>query len=633
MAAWSVRPTAHVVFLALLGALLYLNVLHAPFVFDDYDSIVKNPLIRDLSNYVWNGRGYSVNPTRVLGYASFAINYQISSLNVVSYRIVNVLVHIFNALLLYSLVHLTVRTPILEKSTAADRASVIAFVAALLFVVHPLNTEAVTYVVQRLTSLATMFYLLALVLYARWRLAAGSRLAKTSLYAGGLAASAAAMVTKEIAFTLPVMMAVYELCFFTGRLRKRLPLLLPFLATSLIIPLSLLSLDQPIGQVLSDVTQVTRVQSTLPRLDYLATQFVVLGKYLGLLLWPSRQNLDHDVSVHRSFTDLPVVGSAVLLLGLVAFLSRAWWLSSARSPARTDRAGWRLVAFGLAWFLVTLSVESTVVPIVDLMFEHRMYLPSVGCFLAAGAGGWMVVQWLGSRARSLGTALFVVVAALLSILTVERNRVWASEVALWTDAAAKSPHKARPHLNLGVALLSENRAEEALAPLATAIRLDPGGLAGYTNLGAVFVRLGRREEAAALLERALRLASLEAGDVETYTNVAAEYAELGDTPRAMELLRRVIDARPDYPDAHYVLGNVYSDSGSLQEAVGEYRETVRWRPEYADAHNNLGIAYARLGNVREAEAEFRTAARLSPDDEEYRSNLSRCATLGKGTWR
>ena len=247
-------PPASVV---LLGLAAYANAFDVPFTFDDDSSIVTNESVHDLGGFLAGWKGYRGHPTRFIGNLSFAVNFRLGGLDPTGYHLVNVAVHVLNALLLWALIRVTFRTPRLSESSLAPWSGAVATAAALLFVAHPIQTQAVTYVVQRFASLATTFYLLALLLWARWRLrrdAGGGRgLPGAAGYLAVLAAVLLGMRTKEIAITAPLAIALYEAWFFQGRWRRRLPWLLPVLATLALIPLDLVGLHTPAGQILSDV--------------------------------------------------------------------------------------------------------------------------------------------------------------------------------------------------------------------------------------------------------------------------------------------------------------------------------------------------------------------------------------------
>ncbi len=491
----------------LVGALAYSNSFAVPFQFDDRVVLVGDPAIT----------GFHVSPAsrRFLGDLSFAVSYRLFGDEPAGYHAVNLAIHLANALLVHWLVRLFWEAPSMRRSRLAGEAPTIALLAALLFVAHPLQTQAVTYVVQRYASLAATFFLLAACCYARSRLTPAWR-ASTGWYALFLASSAAAFWTKENAFVLPLAIALVELVFFSAPLRRRLLLLSPFLAGAA----AAAAWAVHAGVTLERLDAATRVDTDLPRIEYLLTQLRVVATYLRLLLVPLGQNLDHDVTISRSLLDPPVL---VALLVHVALLSAG--LVAILRASRAD-ASWRFVGFGVLWFYVASLVESSVIPIVDVMFEHRVYLPSAGVFAAAAV---LLVRLRGVTGTPAWRAIVAVLLVALSTLTFARNRVWRSDLALWSDAAAKSPNKARPLNNLGVAMFERGDARGAIALYERALRADPG----YTK---------------------------------SYFNVAEALQKVGECERAIPQYRIFLGHHPDYPETYRNLAECYQRTGEPELA-------------------------------------------------------------------
>ncbi len=600
--------------IALVGFLAYSNSFHSEFVFDDDTGIVTNELVRDLGNYLLDWAGYRANPNRYVGNLTLALNYWAGGLHVTGYHAVNVLIHLLNALLVYALVLVSFRTPHLRRSALASWSRSVAFAAALLFVSHPIQTQAVTYVVQRFTSLATTFYLLAVLLYARWRLArdstGSSRAASVARYVLLLVSAILAMKTKEIAITLPIAVALYEVFFFDGAWRRRVVFLAPVLATLLVIPATLLSLQKPVGEVLSDVAEVTKVQAATSRLDYSRTELAVIATYLRLLVLPVGQNVDYDYPLHRSLLEPRVAASLLLILTMMA---AALWLYGGSVAGRTrtlDPAG-RLVSFGVIWFFLALSVESSVIPIVDVIFEHRVYLPSAGLFIAAATGlALLVRRWAPERAGAATAAVGVSLSLVLAAATFRRNEVWATELSLWTDVVSKSPGKSRPHDNLGLALAKAHREAEAAEHFRAAVQADPGNVRAHNNLGVALAKLGRQQEAVDSFSTAIRLAPDHA---EAYHNLGRITLMAGGRlEEAAALFGKAIELRRNYPEA-------YANLAAAWNGLGRYGDTVRLLEgasaivrDQPEAHYNLCLAYAALGNGSAVARELGILQGLSP---------------------
>lgn len=529
------RPWFQLLLIALVGALAYSDTFQVPFVFDDRTSILENQAIADLGRFL-AGEGLAYNARRFVGYLSFALNYRLGGLNVAGYHAVNLAIHICTAWLVAALARLALRTPALRRPDADDQAgtgplALLPLLAALLFVAHPIQTQAVTYVVQRLASLATMLYLLSLVMYLRGRVAAGTGSRALPWFAGALLAGVAALATKEIAFTLPLALLLCELCFFEMTPGRRRALWLSFCCLAALAAGAVLASPQPLGDLISDVSQRLRLQTDMPRAHYLLTQCTVIVTYLRLLVFPAGQNLDYDYPVFTSLLQGRVLGSALLLLmllGLALYLLRK---GGARRPEL------RLAGFGILWMFLTLSVESSLIPIEDVIFEHRMYLPSVGAFLALAAGASLV-----ARSRPKGVAaVCAAVVLLLACVTWGRNLTWGDGVTLWQDVVVKSPAKARAHLNLGVELEAKGRYREAVASFNRALALNPDYRQAYGNLGSAYNNLEDFPQAVSILRQGLRKFP---GDPDLFNNLGISYAAQGAPGAAIQFFEAAVRLAP-----------------------------------------------------------------------------------------
>ena len=651
-------PLWHFLIIAILGLAAYSNTFHAPFVFDDISSITQNNIIKRMDNFLFQSGGYTYNPRRFIGYLTFALNYSLGGLDVTGYHIFNLVVHIINAFLVYMLAVLTFRTPHLKTSSLRPSSGWIALFAGLFFVAHPVQTQAVTYITQRLTSLSTFFYLLAFLFYIKfrfvWESEESSRGTTLSFYCLALLSIVLAMKTKEIAFTLPILMLLYELFFFRGSIRRRLIIFVPILLALVIIPLDLLSTDKPLAEVLSDVNEVTIVQTQVSRMDYLMTQFLVITRYLRLLFLPARQNLDYDQPIYHSFFSLPVLSSflflsSILLLGAVLYLL-------ARRGNRAGCQELRIVSFGIFWFFMTLSVESSIIPITDPIFEHRMYLPSAWFFTAVLTGLMLCLGALRNAVAIPEKSFVAVLGAVVLVFagaTYFRNAVWRDEVRLWEDVAEKSPFKARAHINLGLAYDKAGRTKDAIQSYLTTLLLDPGSAKVHNNLGTIYSRQGRLEEAMrefhasidldprfasphynlgnlyaktgryekALLEleQAVRL---DPDHTEAHVSMGLIFSVTNRPGDAFSAYETALEINPDDPNVHFNLGSLYWKTGRPGEATREYRAAIALRPDFPEAYNNLGALYFQSGRFEEAIASFQTLVALRPDDGRAHYNLA-----------
>ena len=581
--------------IALVGILIYANTFNVPFQFDDDAYVVNNPAIRDFSTFlspqeITNGNTLSptgIPPalrsafmTRVLGYLSLAINYRLHGLDVTGYHLVNLLLHILNAWLLYLiLTHAFGRSPHPGREINDGHPSPLPLIAALLFLCHPIQTHGVTYITSRFVLLASFFSLLSLVSYIRFRTAAQGS-GRFAFLALALLSAAAGMMTKEFTFTLPFLIALYEFSFFAGSFREHLRKLAPLGLTLPIIPLMIFIQQGSITALDSTMRTITAADSSqISRIDYLLTQFRVIVLYLRLLILPVGQNVDHDIPVQHSLASPHLLGSLILLLALLFWAVYRYW-RSLRSGAAPET---RIIPFGIVWFFMTLSVESSIIPLGELAAEYRLYLPSAGIIMACTALG-------GAAAGrfSLTRKGFNVFAALLIIVlcgaTLLRNRVWQSEISLWRDAAMKSPAKVRPRQNLALYYGKEGRLDEARRELEMAIAIEPRNFELHNNLGIL-------------------------------------YKQQGDFKRAIQEYQTVLQLEPADAMARYNLGNVYLAQERNDDALREYGECLRIIPQYDELHNNIGIVHTKTGRFEDAFREFETALRLNPENMNARKNL------------
>jgi len=588
-----------VVLISLVGSLAYSNSFGVPFLYDDITSIVGNRAIHDLSAFL-HGEGVRYNPRRFITYLSLAINYRLGGLDVTGYHVFNLAVHLATAVTVYLFALVTLRTPRLVSSRLARNVGWVALLSSLLFVAHPFQTEAVTYVVQRTTSLAAFFYLLCLLLYAVAR-SKESRLPAVLLFAGSLVSALLAMLCKEIAATLPLAVLLYEVSFFTSSWRSRLRLLLPLSVLLSVVPLALLSSGRPAGELLSVADRMTRETALISRTQYLLTQFKVIAAYLRQLFVPYGQNIDHDIPLATGFLTADVFPSFLLLVALLAF---AVWLYRGSKENGTRDAAWRLVGFGIFWFFLTLLVESSLIPIRDVMNEHRLYLPSVGIALAVSAG---LVLALGSRPRVLFAVGSLMVVA-LGFATWQRNVLWQSELTLWADAVRKSPNKARPLHNYAKTLSEAGEHGKAILHYQMAIRRGLASPDTLVNLAAEYEQIGQPHRAIEYYRLALT------GDPANVTALTRMAIVLLQRPESaaegLSLLQQAVQVAPDNANLHFNLGVALEAQGKIPDAKEHYLRAVSLDPGYVKAHYSLALLYHKEGRTDLAEEHFRMAQQL-----------------------
>jgi tetratricopeptide (TPR) repeat protein len=616
MRAYKASTPLHVLFIILLGLVAYSNTFDVPFHWDSGTFIEKNPFVKniDLLHAPPEGEGklHAATKRRYVGYLTFALNHRAHGAEVPGYHVVNTAIHLLNALLLYLLVVLAFRTPFLRRSTLAEDARHVALLAGLLFVSHPVQTEAVTYIFQRLASLAALFCLLSISAYVGSRLQAG-KIRRYFLYALSLISSVLAMKTKENAFTLPATLAAVEFLFFSGMVKDRLLRLAPFVLTMLIVPFGLTELHTVEGGIIGGALSAIKSHRGVSPLEYLFTQSRVTATYLRLLFLPVGQNIDYDYPVLRSFFTPQVLLPSILLLGLFTSGVLLVLRSRVSDPAL------RLAGFGIFWFFIAMSVESSVIPLPMVINEYRLYLPSAGLFIAAASGVFLMLGKTGGRLPGrAATALFIIAPLVLAGATYKRNAYWGTTTSLWEDVVKKSPGKARAYHNLGVTYRESGDSEKATAYFLTAIRLRPESPTAHFSLAQIYEEKGTAKEAITHYERAVELNPELA---EAHNNLGVLYNAEGLTGRAIEHFEAAVRLKPGYVAAHNNLGLMYRKTGRMDKALEHLQKALGLNPDNPETHSHIGVFYASTKRYTKAIEHFRTAIRLDPDNEKYFNNL------------
>lgn len=570
-------------FLAILVFSVYSNTLGSPFVFDDKDNIENNPYVRvtSLDRESLQAVGRSINANRPVANLSFALNYYFDGYRVFGYHLVNILIHMTNGIILYFLVKNTLNLaaskiqsghrPKPEKisdnvfhpadfqtsvKSPFNSPSQISFFTALIWLVHPIQTQSVTYIVQRMNSMATLFYVLALLMYVRARVAQ-SRRHQIILFSCCVVSGFLALGSKEISATLPLFIILYE-CYFFQNLSfswlKRHLLLVAGVLTLLVLAVFWYAGAHPLQGILAGYGSREFTLS-----QRLFTEFRVVIFYISLLIFPhpSRLNLDHDFPLSMSlFHPLSTFFSIAGVIGLFGL---------ALSLARKDR----LISFCILWFLGNLVVESSIIPL-EIIFEHRTYLPSMMLCL-------MVVLLVNRHIKPgwLGTLILCFAVFLSTFWTYNRNKVWKNDITLQRDTVAKSPRKARPHYGLGVALAKQGYLDEAIVHFNFALNIDPDHTAARNSLGSALARKGRVKE-------------------------------------AVDQYRKVLEINPGYKGAYYNLGKIQAHVGNIESAISSFKEALEIDPEMSQVLYNLAWILASTvdGKYRNGKEAVRLAQKL-----------------------
>jgi tetratricopeptide (TPR) repeat protein len=559
--------------LIVAGFIAWSNTFQVPFQWDDIPQVVKNKRVHDIAFFGKADTWMNVN-LRPLSLFTLSLNWAVGEKQVAGYHLVNLLLHIFTAFLVFLLARHSIGLLRNDKRLEHRYRDPLAVVVALIFLLHPLQTMAVTYIIQRMTVLAALFYISSLLLYARGRAAwlTGGRKGRAAmLLALALLSGVLAVLSKQNAITFPAAFLLYELFFIRKKdgtpCRKYIAagfslIILPFLAVVVA------------GKLPAETDKFTR-------LEYFSAQLGILYKYILLVLFPIRQNADYFIRIEP-----PLFGAAqyagILLLIALAVLGVVMFRRN------------RLVSFGIFWFLLSMSVESGIIPIRDIMMEHRMYLPLFGVVMIAAG---LVIRHVPYRSR---TGMYTIAAMLIVLLaagTYSRNRVWQSDLALWQDSLDKNPENPRAMNNLGLAI----KVHSAHAPGPLQREQELRRAIGYFN-------------------------NSMKGDtvfVQAYLNRGLSYFELGQYEKALDDVRIVGEKKPDKRYLFdYIQGVSYAKQGYIKAAGVSFDKAARLNDDFAPLYMWRGLITAEMEQYEKALENFLFSLKLEPEQPLLYVNVS-----------
>jgi len=536
--------------LILIGLLIYAQTFLFGFTFDDKSFIVTNLYIKDLSRIplIW----HFFPMTRLVGMYSFAFNYYVGGLNPQGYHIFNFIVHLGATGLVWALAGLIFK--ITQHLPAENRlVRQLPFMIAVLFLVHPCQTQAVTYISQRFESMATVFYLGTVYCYLRGRMSE-DRTNKIRLFCLAGLLTVGGMMTKETVITIPLMILAAEWILFPKK-DKKLFYVIVVCATAVLYVLFTKMGQVGISGVFRSIPSESHDGEILTPVRYVLTQMRVFLTFLRLLVLPVHQNLDYDypASMGLLHPPLTLVGSVMIgaMMVLIVKLRRRFGL----------------IAFGLAWMLITFSVN--LAPRANVIFEHKLYLISFGFLLAAV--GALAIPKRGHQV--LMGALWCLVA-MLAVVSFQRNGVWKNEVTLWEDGIKRSPNKARVNASLGRVYGSDGKYDKAVYYLSRAIKIRPDNIS-YEDRGIIYAKQGDNEKALEDLNRSI---AMDPNYFSTYVKRSWVFQTQHNYPAALTDLHRAIQLEPYQTDAYIERGMLWVQLGRFEEALGDFQLALRIDP-------------------------------------------------------
>ncbi len=593
------REVNVVLLIFLLAVIVYANSLVNSFVWDDRYLIVENNLIKNWRNIpqffttqLYQGSGQESHFYRPIQKLSIFLDYSIWKLKPLGYHITNILIHALNAVLVYVLLNLLFR----KKE--------ISLISALLFAVHPIHTEVVTYISTRADLLTGLFIFSSLILFIQYRKHSNLR----GYYWGAILCFIFALLSKEPAVILPFILILCDISFNRNyvpiiskgtpcfKLRVWLSDYLPFLLLLCVyIVLRLTVLD--FGLWLNETNLYLRM--------------ITLGKvfftYIRLLFLPFGLHMEYTLNWAVSFFQPQILISNFLFFSILLVVIRSYKYS-------------KIFFFASAWFLLTLVPSFNIVTINAFMSENWLYIPSVGFFVLFSLGVFKLADCMKTQHIRKSFLIFSIVPilAIYSILTIIRNRDWRDEMTLYKNTLKYSPNSARVHNNLGIVYAHIENYEMAIKEFEEAIRLKHGYFEAYNNLGTIYQRQKLYEQAIKQYEKIIELNPNYSG---AYNNLGGTYILLGRYKEAIKECERALVLREDYVEAHANLGTAYTCMGKLEQAVTHYKKVIELNPDYLEAYTNLGVVYNTQGKYLEAIETLKEAVRLKPKRAETHNDL------------
>ncbi len=667
--------TLQLIIIFAVSIAVYFNALFNSFVFDDSYQVLDNRWIRDISfiptifsHSVW---GFDTSTSvlhyyRPLMHLIYMFNYHVFGLNPLGFHLVNILFHAGVSVMVFIIVrHLLMAS----SSSTIDWYLSPAFIAAILFAIHPIHTEVVTWVAAVPELAFTFFCLLSLFLYMR------SEEGLNSSYVLSLVSFALALLSKETALTLPIIIFAYDYLIKRNRSRSSKEYLKRYLPYTIIIGSYLFMRSYG----LRDVAPVTKVFK-LDAYTYVINVLSFLMHYIEKLILPIHLNAYH---IFRPISSIMEPKGLLVLTFTIVFLVLA------------------VVAFKKSK-LVFWCLVLVIVPLIPTFYiignsevgisERYLYLPSFGFVL--------LVALLIDRIRVSKPQMTLIMGIILSVLiglyafgTTTRNGIWKDDYSFWTDTSRKSPDSAFIHRAFGGVLFNRGNVDEALSEFLYAIQLNPSDAIAHTGLGATYNRkgfldksiehyqialqlkpshweayyglgvtyiaMGKLDQGIEQIETSLRL---KPDSIDAHEHICSAYMQKGLLDLAMQHCQMAVELNPADADAHYRLGLVYKARGMIDDAIEQYEAVVRLmptaaahsnlgilydskdmrdkaieqyqaaiglQPDFAKAYNNLGIVYARMGLVDKAVENLENAVRIDPNDQGFRRNLERVYEMNK----
>jgi len=520
---------------------------------------------------------------------SYWIDYQWWGLQPTGYHLTNILLHAVGSGLMFLL---------LKRLTMRAGVSVM---VTLLFALHPMNTEAVTWVAERKSTMAIFWMLLSFHAFLIWQ----QRFkANRSYFSLSLWFYLLACLSKTAIVFFPLVLMAYQICLDKIGLRRSVVVLVPFFLISLFTGIGRLFGHYASGQMAWKPFETTWIQ--------VLTIFEIFGGYFKTLMLPINLNNSYPLETSSSLFDLGVLFGLLSMAGMIILVARCL-------------RGYPLVCFGLAWYLAAWLPHAQIIAIPPALRADRyVYYSSPALFLALvfGIEQWVInakqeltVRWF----RAITYTLVILTIGMFTSMTVLRNCIWSNSISLWRDSLKKYYPNILAHSNLGAAYIRREMLDEAISEYKKILAIKPDNAEAHNNLGAAYAKKGMLDEAIAEYEHAI---ALKPNYAEAHSNLGVGYVKKGRLDEAIAEYKQAIALKPNHAKAHKNLATAYFKKGRLDDAVSEFKKAIAIKPNFAEAYYKLGSLLEVQGKLRDAISAYRDAIRIKPDHQGAYNNLA-----------
>ena len=614
--------------IAILILSIYGNSFNSSWHFDDEPNITDNPnlhlkeiTLENIKRTIFSDRNNPHVLYRPIACLSFGLNHYFGGLDAFGYHLVNIFIHLISSIFLFLFIYHTLNLPSLKTKYTTHSYS-IALLSTILWAINPIQTQAVTYIVQRMASMAGMFYIMSMYFYLKAR-TTGTRNKKAISFIVCFVSFVMAFGSKENAAMLPLSIFLYEILLLqeitVKNIRKNLNIF--FIVTGAILILGFIYIYIHGGNMFSFLNGYENRGFTLGQ--RLLTEPRVIIYYISLLFYPmpNRLCITHVISPSHGLLHPPTTLLSILLILFIL------------SAAAVKSKKWPLICYCIIFFFLNHVIESAIFPL-ELIFEHRNYLPSMLFFVPVSILAVRAIQYYSAKPgmQSIISAFIVLIIIGFGHSTFMRNFIWKTEESLWIDAVDKNPNSIRAHHNLGRYYADNGATEKAILEYRYALKLKPEtyGEKSYLthyNLGLAYMAVAEDKKAMQQFQKAIDLFPRFA---DAYCDMAIIMTKKGNYRKAYDNLITSLTYNKNSPQAHNNLGCLLIKRKDYKNAIIELQKALKLKKGYNVALRNMGIAYRHEKEFQKAIYYFRSAINKNPRDILTRLHLAEtCVLMGK----